>query len=345
MDKLQSLKLPDLQALTKNMRIPSQYLKPLAAVGSIWASYQLYRLANFTYYHFLKPYNLQKYKEGVIGSPWALVTGASDGIGLGFAEELASQGFNVILHGRNAQKLQTVSSTLQAQFPGRKFKILVLDAVQDAGDNEKIQTALAEFKDLDLKVLINNVGGMAGPKPTFRQFSEMDPSLINAWIDINLRFPTQFTRQLLPSLIENQPSLIVNISSGAANVPSPFIAVYSGSKAFNVSWSRSLAVELEDAGHDVDCHAIVVGPTATPRLQRSGVHTSLISPSPRQMARASLGYAGTGVRDVAAYWGHDYLMTLFGCLPGWYAEKFVRELSRKIIESELRDMEEEAKQQ
>jgi 17beta-estradiol 17-dehydrogenase / very-long-chain 3-oxoacyl-CoA reductase len=345
MDKLQSLKISDLQALAKNMRIPSQYLKPLAAIGSIWASYQVYRLASFTWYHFIRPYNLQKYKEGVIGSPWALVTGASDGIGVGFAEELASQGFNVIIHGRNAEKLQTVSETLQAQFPGRKFKILVLDAIKDAGDSEKIQAALTEFKDLDLKVLINNVGGMAGPKPTFRQFSEMDSSIINAWIDINLRFPTQFTRQLLPSLIENQPALIVNISSGTANVPSPFIAVYSGSKAYNISWSRSLAVELEDAGHDVDCHAIVVGPTATPRLEKSGVHAGLMSPTPRQLARASLGYAGTGVRDVAAYWGHDCLMTLFGWLPGWYAEKFVRDLSRDIIKGELREIEEEAKQQ
>jgi short-subunit dehydrogenase len=65
----------------------------------------------------------------------------------------------VILHGRNVQKLQSVSETLHAQFPNRKFKILVLDAIQDAGDADKIQAALAEFKDLEVKVLINNVGG------------------------------------------------------------------------------------------------------------------------------------------------------------------------------------------
>jgi 17beta-estradiol 17-dehydrogenase / very-long-chain 3-oxoacyl-CoA reductase len=150
MDKLQSLKLPNFQTLTNNMRLPPQYIKPLAAVGGVWASYQLYRLANFTWYHFLRPNAMNKYKEGVIGSPWAIVTGASDGIGLGFAQEL---------HGRNAQKLQSVSDTLHAQFPGRKFKILVLDAIQDAGDVDKIQAALAQFKDLEVKVLINNVGG------------------------------------------------------------------------------------------------------------------------------------------------------------------------------------------
>lgn len=342
MDKLQSLKLSDLQRLTNNVRIPPQYVKPLAAVGGLWASYQLYKLAGFTYYHFLKPYNLNKYKEG-LGSHWALVTGASDGIGFGFAQELASQGFNVILHGRNEKKLQNVSATLQAQFPNRKFKILILDAVKDAGNIEKINAALSEFKELNLKVLINNVGGMVGALPTFRRFSEQDTETIDGWIDINLRFPTQLTRQLLPNLVENQPALIINISSGSATAPSPYLAVYSGAKAFNISWSRSLAVELEDEGHDIDCHAIVVGPTATPRLEATGLSASLMQPTPRQMARSSLGYAGTGVRDVPAYWGHDYLLTIFSYFPGWYAERFVREFSKGVIKGELKQMEEEAK--
>lgn len=341
MDKLQSLKLPDLQRLTSNVRIPPQYVKPLAAVGGLWASYKLYSLASFTYYHFLRPYNLNKYKEG-LGSHWALVTGASDGIGFGFAQELASQGFNVILHGRNASKLEGVSATLQTQFPNRKFKILILDAVKDAGDSEKIKAAVSEFQELNLKVLINNVGGMAGPLPTFTKFSEQDTETIDGWIDINLRFPTQLTRQLLPNLVENQPALIINISSGAANIPSPYLAVYSGTKAYNVSWSRSLAVELEDEGHDIDCHAIVVGPTATPRLEATGLSASLTQPTARQMARSSLGYAGTGVRDVPAYWGHDYLMTIFSYFPAWYAEKFVREFSQGVREGELKQMEDEA---
>jgi hypothetical protein len=61
------------------------------------------------------------------------------------------------------------------------------------------------------------------------------------------------------------------------------------------------------------------------------------------MARASLGYARTGVRDVAAYWGHDYLMPIFDHFPNWYAEKFVRDFSKQVIEGELKEMEEEAK--
>jgi hypothetical protein len=174
MDRLTSLKLPDLERLS-HINVPPQYLKPLAALGGLWAFSQLYKLSSFTWYHFLRPYNLSKYKKGGKGEPWALVTGASDGIGFGFSEELASQGFNVILHGRNEQKLQGVKAELISQWPGRKFEILILDAVADAGNVDKMAAALSEFKDLNIKILINNVGGVAGPKPSFRKFIEVSP--------------------------------------------------------------------------------------------------------------------------------------------------------------------------
>lgn len=207
MDKLASLRLPDLERLAR-ISVPPQYLKPLAALGGLWAFSQLYKLSSFTWYHFLRPYNLSKYKKGGKGEPWAIVTGASDGIGLAFAEELASQGFNVILHGRNEQKLQGVKERLLSQWPARKFEILILDAIADAGNADKMAAALSEFKDLNIKILINNVGGVAGGKPSFRKFAEKSPELIDAWIDINLRFATQFTRQVLPTLIANQSALV-----------------------------------------------------------------------------------------------------------------------------------------
>ncbi|KAF4549368.1 Very-long-chain 3-oxoacyl-CoA reductase-like protein [Elsinoe fawcettii] len=341
MDRLQSMDLSFLNRIPQ-IDIPPRYIKLLAATGGLWAVSQLYKLSSFSWYHFLRPYNLSKYKSGGKGEPWALVTGSSDGIGLGFAEELASQGFNVILHGRNKDKLEKVKDQLRSQWPSRKFDILILDAQQDAGNTDKMASALSKFKDINIKILINNVGGVAGAKPTFRSFSEQPPEVIDAWIDVNLRFATQFTRQLLPTLIANQPALIINISSGAADAPSPWIAVYSGAKAFNKSWSRSLAVELLDEGHDIDCHAIVVGPTATSRL---GFATGFTTPSPRTMARASLGYAGTGVRDVAAHWGHEYLMSVFSIMPGWYAENFIRKLSKEMAEKEKKDIEQEARAQ
>ncbi|KAM0722600.1 hypothetical protein Q7P37_002041 [Cladosporium fusiforme] len=337
MEKLQSLQLSDLKGLTN---VPPQYLKPLAAIGGLWASYQLLKLTRFTWYHFLRPYNLKKYKGGK-GEPWALVTGASDGIGYGFAEELCQQGFNIILHGRNEKKLQGVRDTLQSQWPARKFKILVLDAVKDSGDSAKLAAAVAEFKSINLKVLINNVGGGLG-KPNFESFIDQTPKAADGWIDLNLRFPTQFTKQLLPQLITNQPTLIVNIGSAACEVPSPWLSVYSGAKAYNKSWSRSLAVELLDAGHDIDCHAIVVGAVATNRMPRS---VDYQTPTTRNMAKSALGYAGSGIADVPAYWGHDFMLWTFSLLPHSYAVNFVRQFSKELKDKEMKDLEEEAKRQ
>lgn len=338
MDKLQNLRLSELRALTD---VPPQYIKPLAAVGGLWTSYQLYRLSSFAWYHFLRPSGLSKYKKGGKGEPWALVTGASDGIGEGFAEELAQQGFNVVLHGRNEQKLLGVKERLQAQWPTIKFRILVLDAINDVSDSAKIEAAVNELATLNIKVLINNVGGVAGGKPTMRKFTEQSPDMIDGWIDVNARFPVQITRQVLPQLIANQPALIINIGSGASEVPSPWMSIYSGTKAFNLSWSRSLAVELQDEGHDIDCHAIIVGQVSTARM---GSPTSVTSPSPRKFARSALGVAGTGQKIAAAYWGHDMLMSFFKAMPSSFAENFVRKISRQLAAKEMKELEEEAKQ-
>jgi 17beta-estradiol 17-dehydrogenase / very-long-chain 3-oxoacyl-CoA reductase len=340
MDKILSLRLTDLETL-KRVQVPPQYVKPLAILGGLWAANQLYKLSCFIRYHFLRPYNLSKYKKGGKGEPWALVTGSSDGIGVGFAEELASQGFNVILHGRNEQKLQGVKKQMLSQWPERKFKILILDSAEDAGNTAKMAAALSGFKDLNIRILINNVGGPWGEKPNFRNFSGMDTDYIDGWIDLNLRFPTQITKVLLPTLVANQSALIINIGSGSSEISSPGLAVYSGTKAFIKAWSRSLAVELEDEGHDIDCHAIVVGMVATQKL---GLGSSLTRPSPRTMARSSLGYAGSGVGVVAAHWAHDFQMSLFSLMPDWYGQDFIRKISKKVRDKELSDMAADAKQ-
>jgi hypothetical protein len=71
----------------------------------------------------------------------------------------------------------------------------------------------------------------------------------------------------------------------------------------------------------------------------------MTQPTVRNLARSSLRYAGTSVRDVAAYWGHDFLMTTFALLPGSFAENFVRNFSKQMIEKERKEMEEDAKRQ
>ncbi|PNP46005.1 hypothetical protein THARTR1_10823 [Trichoderma harzianum] len=122
---------------------------------------------------YILPSKLQRYAHASTDGnpPWALVTGASDGIGRAFAEELALRGFNVVLHGRNKAKLDLVKSELQQKHPETLFRTLVADASkvqcvnclhgeenesQHPVDFNAIKDAL---QDLHLTVLINNAGG------------------------------------------------------------------------------------------------------------------------------------------------------------------------------------------
>jgi short-subunit dehydrogenase len=109
-------------------------------------------------------------------------------------------------------------------------------------------------------------------------------------MDVTARFPAQFTRAILPQLIQCQPALIQNIGSGAADMPSPWLAIYAACKAFNKTWSRSLRAELMAQAHDVEVQTIVLASVATRRSQRA---ESLVYPSPRTLASVTLNKVGS----------------------------------------------------
>lgn len=242
------------------------------------------------------------------------------GIGKGFAQELSDQGFNVVLHGRNEAKLKDVQSDLERQWPQRKYQLLILDAEADSKDTAKMEAEIARITSLNIRVLINNVaGGGKHEKPVFNSLVERQAENINGWLDISSRFPTQFTRILLPTLLSKQPALIVNVGSGVSEFAVPYIGTYSGCKAYNKAWSRCLALELEADKHDVEVIAIIVGEVATERSKRIA---ALNQPTPRQMAKASLHVVGSGARVIAAYWFHAVQLALIDTLPQWIADPF-----------------------
>lgn len=309
----------------------------LAVAGGLWASRQVYDLASFVYLHFIRRSSLERYKQSNSqGSAWALVTGASDGIGRGFAEELCHCGFNVILHGRNENKLQGVKDALLKQWPEREIRILIIDALNDSGSIPKLEAAAAQLKDINLKILVNNVGGSAG-MPSFTALEKRTGSEVTKYIDLNAHFPTQITRVLLPLLIRQNPALIINIGSGASEAPGPYLSVYSGSKAFNKAWSRSLGAEMKAEGHDVEVICILIGLVATDAMQKA---PSLSIPSPRQMAKSSLNVVGSGQSEVWAYWPHALQFGLILSLPKWMVETAVTSMVRKekaIVDARSKD--------
>jgi short-subunit dehydrogenase len=288
-------------------------------IGGFTALRFLYLLVSFIYIPF-RPSSLSRYNHS---NAYALITGSSDGIGFAFAHELLSRGFNVILHGRNEKKLAGIKSDLLKQYPSRDVRYYISDAAKTGPESyAEMDAMLSSTKDLPITVLINNVGGMVGVSPLWKNLEDRAPADIEHVIALNSTYPTQMARALLPILKKNEPALILNISSLAAITSTPFITIYNGAKAYLVHWSHSLSCEMQATGSNIEVLLIEVGTTFTKgNPMTTGV--SLFTPSARDMARSILQKVGSGKWKVVGYCGHAFQKYSLNWLPEWVIEKFI----------------------
>ncbi|KAK4426093.1 Very-long-chain 3-oxoacyl-CoA reductase 1 [Sesamum alatum] len=254
------------------------------------------------YVNFLRPgKNLKKY-----GS-WALITGPTDGIGKAFAFQLARKGLNLVLVGRNPDKLKEVSESIKSKYGSTQIKNVVVDFSGDLDDG------VARIKDaiqgLDVGVLINNVGVSY---PYARFLHEVDDKLLSNLIKVNVEGTTKVTQAVLPGMVERKRGAIVNIGSGAAIViPSdPLYSVYAATKAYVDQLSRCLYVEYKKSGIDVQCQVPLYVATKMASIRRS----SFFVPSTDGYARAALRWIGYEPR-CTPYWPHSILWALAHSLP------------------------------
>ncbi|KAK5077636.1 hypothetical protein LTR70_009205 [Exophiala xenobiotica] len=305
---------------------PSLTAKVFVAIGGLWSLRQTFSVLGFARLYFLRSSSLKRYITASHGdtTTWALVTGASDGIGKGFAEELCSRGVDVVLHGRNERKLQGVKEDLLSRWPARHIRLLVLDAGTAASDASQLEEAAASLQDLNLRILVNNVGGAV--TPLWAPLIDRSSSDVGQFIDINARFPTEITRVLLPQLTRCQPSLIINIGSGASDFACPYIEVMTGAKAYNQAWSKSLRLEMQAEKQDIEVLHFQVGMVQSNAAQRA---TSLLVPSSRQLARRGLDMVGCGREVVWPYWPHAVQFGFIGSLPEWLRNRVFLGISLK----------------
>lgn len=271
-------------------------MKILTYVGAVTCSIFLVKVTRHLYCY-LRPSSLHRCCPPGKDS-WALVTGASDGIGLGFAQELCSRGFNVFLHGRNRQKLLRVQEQLQLQWPTSKTKAIVFDATKPT---EEMSEIVREVGNANLTVLINNVGGATCVIPTeYIKLEDMTHQQLQDLVGINALFMAQLTRELLPVLQQNAPSVILNMSSAASN-GIPWLSVYSATKGFIRSFSTALNMEMRAEGHDVEVIGVIVGSVKSPG---NDIDEGFFVPSSRTMASSALDRVGCGRSQLWPYWRH-----------------------------------------
>ena len=287
-----------------------------------------------TLFLFVRPSKLGRYRRQGTRT-WALVTGASDGIGRGFAEELCARGFNVILHGRNAAKLAGVQESLKKEYANTEIRTLVADVV--SFDMSTCTKLIEPLVDLHITVLINNVGGVTpvtGVDREFYPFGSFSGSQIDGLIDLNHRFTTHITNAMLPSLRRNSPGLIMNISS-AAEMGFPWLTIYSGTKGYIHAFTRALNIEMKAEKTGVEVLSITVGAVQAAN-NKSG--SGLFCPPARVMAAAALDRVGCGVASVTAYWPHALQKWFMDSLPESWLDALASGVLRGRAEETKKNM-------
>ncbi len=219
---------------------------------------------------------------------WALITGASSGIGRAFAHALAAQGWSCLLTGRNAARLHTVTETLRARWPRQEFDDLVLDLKDDAAVDTLVQWTCARTDFVEM--LINNAG--------FGSFGRLDRLPVEAEIDmvrVHVEVPTVLTHRLLPEMIARRRGTIVFVGSLSGMMPTPYAITYAATKVYLERFGLALWEELRATG--VRVYVLAPGFTATALHERAvGVPSDV-----RARFRRSVHRFATTPEHVVAY--------------------------------------------
>jgi short-subunit dehydrogenase len=196
----------------------------------------------------------------------ALITGASAGLGVEFAEQFAARGADLVLVARREDRLRELAERLERRH-GITATVIALDLARPDAAAE-LRRAVDE-RGLSVQSLVNNAGfGMKGA------FAEADPAPTAQMVQLNVAALVAITREFLPDLAADGRGALVNIASAAAYQPCPSMAVYGASKAFVLSFTEALAYETRGSGLRV--LAVSPGPTRTEFFEVVGTEDAAV---------------------------------------------------------------------
>ncbi len=189
--------------------------------------------------------------------PWALVAGASDGLGAAFAAGIAERGVNVVLLSRRQHVLDNVAAEINSQY-SVETRTLAID-LADPGAAAAIATAT---DDLEIGLLVY----CAGADPNFKPFLDSPIEAAEAMVQRNCMAPMRLCHHFAAPMVERRRGGIVIFGSGAGLAGGPNMVAYGASKAFDMVFAEALWSELHDKG--VDVLGLILGKTNTPALRQ-----------------------------------------------------------------------------
>ena len=217
--------------------------------------------------------------------PWAVVAGASNGIGLGFAHQFAARGVNIVLVSRRTEALTDAARAVEAR-SGVTTRVCTADLTAP----DVVERVRDATDDIDVGAIVYNAGAVHGAGV----FHERPVDEAVFLVDLNCRGPVLLAHHFAPRFVARGAGAIVFMSSMAAMAGSAYVAAYSATKAFDINFAEGLALELRP--HGVDAMAVVAGATRTPALLASGARVDeSVFPlmDPEEVARGALDALGT----------------------------------------------------
>ncbi|MHC4823060.1 MAG: SDR family NAD(P)-dependent oxidoreductase [Planctomycetota bacterium] len=249
--------------------------------------------------------------------PWALITGASAGLGACYARQLAAKGLHLILVARRGDRLEQLAAALRDQCQV-EVRCLALDLLSD----DAVEGILQATPDVEIGLFVNNAGfGWKG------EFLDAEPQRLREMVRLNCEVVTLLSHALLPAMVARKRGGLIVLASAAAYQPTPYMGVYGATKGFDLLLSESLSVEMR--GYGVDVLAVSPGTTDTEFHQvAGGVATFDNMADPEHVVSQSLRLLGRRYSFIHG-WHNRFLCFLNRLAPRGLAAR----VSGKVIRS------------
>lgn len=251
----------------------------------------------------------------------ALITGASSGMGLEYARQLAKKGCSLVIVS-NEESIHTVADNLHSEY-GVTVVARYADLSQPDAAKQLYEWCCSEGHEID--ILINNAGMFM-----FRDVNDTDPARIETLVNLHILTVTQMCRYFSPDMCSRKRGWILNMSSLSAYIPNFGIALYSASKAYIRVFTRSIYWELHD--HNVVATTVCPGGVATrllglpDNLLKLGVNVGVLH-TPEKLVKKALkalfGRRKQTIPGIINYIGLGVVTLLPPPLRLWIKRKFV----------------------